>query len=104
MLTVITVGLPVIQPAPAPPRLVGHDPERGRLLARARLVWHAVEAAIAIAAGAIARSIALIAVAADSLIEALAGTIVHWRIAANRASSMTASVIFEIRSGDTSVP
>jgi divalent metal cation (Fe/Co/Zn/Cd) transporter len=84
------VQLPVIRstPAPTPP-----SPERQRLQARARLLaraglgWHAVEAGVAIAAGAVAGSIALIAFGADSLIESLAGIIVLWRFSAIRADS-----------------
>jgi divalent metal cation (Fe/Co/Zn/Cd) transporter len=91
----MAVELPVIQFAPPPPtpetdperdRLVG----RARLLARAGLAWHGIEAAVAIAAGAVAGSIALIAFGADSLIEALAGIIVLWRFAATRADSQHA--------------
>jgi divalent metal cation (Fe/Co/Zn/Cd) transporter len=90
ILVLMAVQLPVIQstPAPKPP-----DPERerlqarARLLARAGLIWHGVEAAVAIAAGAVAGSIALIAFGADSLIEALAGIIVLWRFNATRADS-----------------
>jgi divalent metal cation (Fe/Co/Zn/Cd) transporter len=89
----MAIELPVIHSAPAPPRVPDNDPERdrlvrrARLLARAGLVWHAVEATVAIAAGAVAGSIALIAFGADSLIEALAGIIVLWRFAATRVDS-----------------
>ena len=91
----MAVELPVIHSAPAPQRAPESDPEprrlvaRARLLARAGLVWHGIEAAVAIAAGAVAGSIALIAFGADSLIEALAGIIVLWRFAATRADSET---------------
>ena len=89
----MAVELPVIHSAPAPQRGPEDDPERERLVARARLlaraglVWHGIEAAVAIAAGAVAGSIALIAFGADSLIEALAGIIVLWRFASTRADS-----------------
>jgi divalent metal cation (Fe/Co/Zn/Cd) transporter len=92
----MAVELPVIHTTPAPQRGPGSDPERERLIARARLlargglVWHGIEAAIAIAAGAVAGSIALIAFGADSLIEALAGIIVLWRFAASRVDSQHA--------------
>jgi divalent metal cation (Fe/Co/Zn/Cd) transporter len=88
------VELPVIHSTPSGdkgPR--ADDPDRARLIACARLlargglVWHGVEAAVAIAAGAVAGSVALIAFGADSLIEALAGIIVLWRFAAGRADS-----------------
>jgi divalent metal cation (Fe/Co/Zn/Cd) transporter len=94
----MAVELPVIHSAPGTQRTANHDPgpgrerlqSRARLLARGGSVWHGVEAAIAIAAGAVAGSIALIAFGADSLIEALAGIIVLWRFAAARADSETA--------------
>jgi divalent metal cation (Fe/Co/Zn/Cd) transporter len=92
----MAVELPVIQSTPAPWPAPENDPDRERLVARARLlargglVWHGIEAAVAIAAGAAAGSIALIAFGADSLIEALAGLIVLWRFAATRVDSETA--------------
>ncbi len=92
----MAVELPVIHPTQAPRLAPENDPERDRLVARARLlargglVWHSAEAAIAIAAGAVAGSIALTAFGADSLIEALAGIIVLWRFAVARADSETA--------------
>jgi divalent metal cation (Fe/Co/Zn/Cd) transporter len=73
---------------------IERDPgRRGRLVSRARqlvwlgLVWHCVEAAVALAAGILAASIALIGFGADSLIELLAGAIVLWRFAAVRSVS-----------------
>lgn len=90
----MVVELPVINSAPAAQRGPDNDRERlvarVRLLARAGLVWHGIEAAIAVAAGAVAGSIALIAFGADSLIEAIAGIIVLWRFAATRVDSETA--------------
>jgi divalent metal cation (Fe/Co/Zn/Cd) transporter len=89
----MAVELQVIHTSPARHPGPGSDPERELLLARARvlarggLVWHGIEAAVAIAAGAVAGSIALIAFGADSLIEALAGIIVLWRFAAARVDS-----------------
>ena len=82
--------LPVVAPGTAP------DPvgaERERLVRRARslawlgLGWHFVEAAIAIAAGIAAGSIALVGFGADSLIEAGAGIVVLWLMAGTRSSS-----------------
>lgn len=67
--------------------------ERARWVRRARLLaglgvgWHAVEAAVAVGAGLLAGSIALLGFGADSVVEALAGFIVLWRFAAARASS-----------------
>jgi divalent metal cation (Fe/Co/Zn/Cd) transporter len=73
--------------APGPP------PQRARLVRRARglawlgVGWHALEAAIAIGAGLAAGSIALIGFGADSLVEAFAGFVVLWRLAAARVTS-----------------
>ena len=92
----MAVELPVIHSTPRHERPADPDPDRervqarARLLARAGLIWHGIEAAIAIAAGALAGSIALIAFGADSLIEALAGIIVLWRFNAARADSQSA--------------
>ncbi len=69
------------------------DLERVRLVRRAKLLawvgvgWHGIEAAIAVGAGLVAGSIALIGFGADSLIEAIAGFVLLWRFAASRASS-----------------
>lgn len=75
-------------PVPAPERaaLV----RRAKLLARLGLAWHGVEAAVAIVAGIVAGSVALVGFGADSLIEAVAGVVVLWRFAASRASSEAA--------------
>jgi len=70
--------------------------ERDRLVLRARrlsqfsLGWHLLEAAVAIAAGIVANSIALTGFGADSLIEAAAGIVVIWLMSADRASSPSA--------------
>ena len=48
---------------------------RARRLTRVGLAWHALEAAVAIAAGVVAGSIALVAFGADSVIEAGAGLV-----------------------------
>lgn len=58
-----------------------------RLLAGLGVGWHAVEATVAVFAGILAGSIALVGFGADSVVEALAGFIVLWRFAAMRASS-----------------
>jgi len=60
---------------------------RARLLAWLGLGWHGIEAAVAIGAGVVAGSIALIGFGADSLIEMLAGGILLWRFAGGRAES-----------------
>jgi divalent metal cation (Fe/Co/Zn/Cd) transporter len=58
---------------------------RARLLAWIGLGWHGIEAAVAIGAGVIAGSVALVGFGADSLIELTAGLVVLWRFAGARA-------------------
>jgi divalent metal cation (Fe/Co/Zn/Cd) transporter len=52
--------------------------------------WHGVEAAVAVGAGIVAGSIALVGFGADSLVESLAGIILLWRFAVARTSSEAA--------------
>jgi divalent metal cation (Fe/Co/Zn/Cd) transporter len=65
--------------------------ERRRLIRRVRLLawvgnaWHVLEFAVAVGAGVAASSIALIGFGFDSLIEALAGSVIIWRFASRRA-------------------
>src|SRR4051812_12260362 len=78
--------LAIVAPGPAPAeraRLV----RRARALAQIGLGWHLVEAAIAIAAGVVAGSVALVGFGADSLIEAAAGFVVLWLMGGGRSSS-----------------
>jgi divalent metal cation (Fe/Co/Zn/Cd) transporter len=63
---------------------------QARLLAWVGIAWHVIEFAIAIAAGIVAGSIALIGFGADSLIEALAGLVVLWLFTGNRIGSRQA--------------
>ena len=63
---------------------------RTRALARIGLGWHLVEAAVAIAAGVVAGSVALVGFGADSLIEAVAGVVVLWLMSGARSSSPSA--------------
>jgi divalent metal cation (Fe/Co/Zn/Cd) transporter len=83
-LQVLPVAAPVAAPSPI---------ERGRLVERARMLawlglgWHVLEAAVAIAAGVVAGSVALVGFGADSLIEAGAGVVVIWLMARERSSS-----------------
>lgn len=64
---------------------------RARLIRRARILawiglgWHGIEASVAIAAGVIAGSVALVGFGADSVIELAAGLVVLWRLASARA-------------------
>src|SRR5438309_1177370 len=82
--------LPIL---PAAATTVTRDRARLALLSRARtltylgLGWHALEAAVAIGAGVMAGSVALVGFGADSVIEAGAGLVVLWLITAGRASS-----------------
>src|SRR5438128_2861178 len=70
--------------------------ERARLERRARLLawggnaWHVVEFLIAVGAGIAAGSIALIGFGADSLVEALAGTVIVWLFSGGRGASESA--------------
>src|SRR5439155_21586699 len=70
--------------------------ERARLERRARLLawsgnaWHVVEFSIAVGAGIAAGSIALIGFGADSLVEALAGTVIVWLFTGGGGASETA--------------
>jgi divalent metal cation (Fe/Co/Zn/Cd) transporter len=63
---------------------------RARALAWLGIAWHVAEAAIALAAGLAAASVALIGFGADSFIEAAAGCVVLWRFGAARSASRTA--------------
>jgi divalent metal cation (Fe/Co/Zn/Cd) transporter len=72
------------------------DPDRARWVARARLLawvglgWHLVEAAVAVGAGVVAASPALVGFGADSLIEAAAGVVVLWLMSDSRSASPSA--------------
>jgi divalent metal cation (Fe/Co/Zn/Cd) transporter len=63
---------------------------RARQLAWLGLGWHLAEAAVALAAGVVAGSVALIGFGADSLVEAAAGIVVLWLMAGTRSSSRCA--------------
>src|SRR5271157_2914386 len=57
-----------------------YDARKGRRLEYFTLAWNLAEGGIAVAAGIIANSIALIGFGADSLIECLSGGILLWRL------------------------
>ncbi len=90
------VSLPTLQPRPRAPtatitreryaRLAG----RVRLLSWLSLAWMTVEGAVAIAAGIVAGSIALIGFGLDSAIEGLASVIIIWRFTGARVFSHAA--------------
>jgi divalent metal cation (Fe/Co/Zn/Cd) transporter len=58
---------------------------KGRRLEYLTLVWNVAEAAIAIAAGLNAGSIALVGFGADSVIESLSSIVLLWRLRTHRA-------------------
>ena len=63
---------------------------RTQLLASLGLAWHAAEASIALIAGIVAGSVALIGFGADSLVEMVAGVVLLWRFGEGRAQSESA--------------
>jgi divalent metal cation (Fe/Co/Zn/Cd) transporter len=78
------------------PLVVSPAPPRRQLVARARLLawlgigWHAIEAVVAIGAGIVAGSIALVGFGADSVVESIAGLVLLWRFGGDRHSSEAA--------------
>jgi divalent metal cation (Fe/Co/Zn/Cd) transporter len=78
---------------PTLPIVTAGGGQRRRLVLRARrltqlaLGWHVLEAAVAVAAGVVAGSVALVGFGADSLIEAAAGLIVLWLVTGERLTS-----------------
>jgi divalent metal cation (Fe/Co/Zn/Cd) transporter len=94
--------LPVMQIAPPAPS-AGQRPapsltrgRYGQLAARVKLLswlslgWMTIEGAVAITAGVIASSIALVGFGLDSVIEGVASVIIVWRFTGNRVFSHTA--------------
>ncbi|HEV7174690.1 MAG TPA: cation transporter [Solirubrobacteraceae bacterium] len=63
---------------------------RALRLTQLGLAWHALEAAIALAAGIAAGSVALVGFGADSVIEAGAGLVVLWLVTGDRLRSQRA--------------
>lgn len=59
---------------------------RGRLLAYLTIGWNSLEAIIAVGAGIVAGSIALIGFGFDSVIEVSSGAIILWRLASGEKS------------------
>jgi divalent metal cation (Fe/Co/Zn/Cd) transporter len=81
-------ALPIATATAQPVRVERHRlVRRAQLLAWLGLGWHVVEAAVAVAAGVVAGSVALVGFGADSLIEAAAGVIVLWLMAGGRSAS-----------------
>ena len=92
------VELPTLQPAPAaPPPVATISRERYEQLAgRVRLLswlslgWMTIEGAVAITAGIVASSIALVGFGLDSVIEGVASVIIIWRFTGHRVFSHAA--------------
>jgi divalent metal cation (Fe/Co/Zn/Cd) transporter len=84
-------ALPLVQVTHSPPALSPAERaplvRRAQLLAWLGLAWHVAEAAVALTAGVVAGSIALVGFGADSLIEAAAGVVVLWLMAGERSAS-----------------
>jgi len=91
--TVVGVASETLSTLPVALVVGREDQERASLVRKARrltwlsLGWHGVEAAVAVAAGVVAGSVALVGFGADSLIEATAGFVVLWLVSGERLSS-----------------
>lgn len=84
-------ALPMVVHARAPdPAERVHLQRRARRLAWGGGLWHVAEFAIAVAAGISASSVALVGFGIDSLIEALAGSVVVWLFTGRRLQSESA--------------
>jgi divalent metal cation (Fe/Co/Zn/Cd) transporter len=90
------VELPTL-PAPAPPPVASISRERYeerakrvRLLSWLSLCWMTIEGAVAITAGIVASSIALVGFGLDSVIEGVASVIIIWRFSGRRVFSHAA--------------
>jgi divalent metal cation (Fe/Co/Zn/Cd) transporter len=88
------LDLPIVQAAPAAPRIdettYRRLAKRARTLSWLSLAWMTVEGAVAITAGAAASSIALIGFGLDSAIEGFASVIIVWRFTGHRIFSASA--------------
>jgi len=86
-------ALPVA-PAPSPRRITreryAQVARRARLLSWLSLAWMTVEGGVAIAAGVVAGSIALVGFGLDSAIEGFASVIIVWRFTGHRVFSQAA--------------
>jgi len=90
-LPVLTPSTATGRPALSPQREIALM-RRASLLARLGIAWHVFEAAVAVAAGIAASSIALIGFGADSVVESLAGLVVIWRFAPGRRHTALAEL------------
>ncbi len=87
-----TPDLALAPPGPTPPRSAEflHAAKRVRRLSWLSLVWMGAEGAVAIVAGILAGSIALIGFGIDSAIEGFASAIIVWRFTGSRILSSAA--------------
>ena len=81
---------PSAPPQPAPPDSYLHAAKRVRQLSWLSLIWMGAEGTIAIVAGVLAGSIALIGFGIDSAIEGFASAIIIWRFTGSRLHSEAA--------------
>jgi divalent metal cation (Fe/Co/Zn/Cd) transporter len=88
-----STSLPLAPPAPAPaPRrpdraLVQRLARRAKALSWLSLLWMTIEGAVAIGAGIVAGSVALVGFGLDSAIEGFASVIIIWRFTGHRVFS-----------------
>lgn len=64
--------------------------QRGLVLEYFTVAWNALEALVGLAAGVAAGSVALVGFALDSVVEASSGTVLIWRLRAERSGNRTA--------------
>ena len=78
-----------------------HLLERGVWLAWATVGWNIVEGVIAVSAGALASSVALIGFGVDSFVETVSGAVVGWRLRAelNGSADHERAEVLERRAG-----
>ncbi len=73
-------------------RIRGGDVRRGVAIEQVSIAWMVVEGTVAIGAGLAARSLALTAFGADSVIELVAGVVLLWRLALEARGSSVEQV------------
>lgn len=86
----IQIGRTPVLPSGPPPAERTRLEHSARLLAHAANTWHLIEAAIALAAGILAGSVALEGFGIDSAVELLAGGVIVWLFTSGRGSSAAA--------------
>lgn len=83
-------GLPLAAPPGLSRERYGRLARRVRLLSWLSLGWMTIEGAVAIVAGVVASSIALVGFGLDSVVEGLASVIIIWRFTGSRTFSEAA--------------